>query len=123
MRQDRATRAARACGYALVGACLLAAVVAAGVSDLLRPDSLRWGPPFALLLTLVAAAFLAMTARSSRLGRAGLVSGTVAGLAAGAAGFVVLPFEREGRRLPTGSPDTERGSRCSCSARPPRRQC
>jgi hypothetical protein len=99
VRPDCATRAARACGYALVGACLLAAVVAAGVSDLLRPDSLRWGTPFALLLTLVAAACLAMTAHSSRLGRAGLVSGIAAGLVAGAAGFVVLPFERIGTPL------------------------
>jgi hypothetical protein len=104
VRCDRTTRAARTGGYALIGACLLALVVAEGVPGLFRPDSLRWGTSFALLLTLFAAALLAMTAHGSRLRGAGLATGAVAGLAAGAAGFVVLPFEREGLPLAHGLP-------------------
>ena len=50
------------------GRLSLALVVAEGASGLLRPDSLRWGTAFTLILTLVAAAFLAMTARDSRAG-------------------------------------------------------
>ena len=99
VRPELAARAARTSGYALVAACLLALIAAQGVSGLLQPDSLRWAPPFALILTLVTAAFLAMTARGSRLGGTALAAGTVAGLVAGAAGFVVLPFERDGTPL------------------------
>ena len=99
VRPDRATRIARAGGYCLAVACLIALAVAEGVPGLFRPDSLRWGTPFALVLTLVVAAILAVTARSSRLGGTALISGITAGLMAGAAGFLVLPFERIGTPL------------------------
>ena len=104
VRPDRATRFARAGGYCLMAGCLIALVVAEGVTGLLRPDSLRWGTSFALVLTLVVAAVLAMTARSTRLGATAMVSGIAAGLVAGAAGFVVLPFERIGTPLAHGLP-------------------
>lgn len=104
VRADPAMRAARSAGYALVAACLSALVVADGVSGLLRPDALRWGMSFALLLTLVAASCLAMTAQGSRLGGTSLAAGSAAGLVAGAAGFAVLPFERIGTPLAHGLP-------------------
>ena len=104
VRPDRATRFARAGGYCLLAACLIALVVAEGVPGLLRPGSLRSGTPFALVLTLVVAAFLAMTARTTRLGGTAMISGIGAGLVAGAAGFVVLPFERIGTPLAHGLP-------------------
>jgi hypothetical protein len=104
VRPDRASRAARAAGYALIAACVLALIAAEGVSGLLRPDSLRWGTPFALVLTLLAAACLTLTARGSRLGGPGLAAGILAGLAAGAAGFAVLPFERDAAPLAHGLP-------------------
>jgi hypothetical protein len=104
VRPERATRAARAGGYVLVGACVLALIAAQGVSGMLDPDSLRWAPSFALMLTLSTAAFLAVTSQSSRLGGTGLVSGAVAGLVACAAGYVVLPFDRAGTPLAHGLP-------------------
>ena len=102
VRPDRATRIVRAGGYCLAAACLVALVVAEGVPGLFRPGSLRSGTIFALVLTLVVAAFLAMTARTSRLGGTAMISGIGAGLVAGAAGFVVLPFERIGTPLAHG---------------------
>jgi hypothetical protein len=104
VRPDRATRIARAGGYCLAGACLVALLVAEGVPGLFRPDSLRWGTMFALVLTLVVAAFLAMTAHGTRIGGTALMSGIGAGLVAGAAGFIVLPFERIGTPLADGLP-------------------
>jgi hypothetical protein len=104
VRQDRAARSARAGGYCLAIACLTALVVAAGVPGLFRPDSLRSGTGFALVLTLVVAAIFALTARNSRLGATAMISGIAAGLVAGAAGFVVLPFERIGTPLADGLP-------------------
>ena len=104
VRPDRATRIARAAGYCLTSACLVALVVAEGVPGLFRPDSLRSGTMFAFVLTLVVAAFLAMTARTTRLGGTAMISGIGAGLVAGAAGFVVLPFERIGTPLAHGLP-------------------
>ena len=104
VRPDRVTRAVRSGGYALVAACLVALIVAEGGSGLSRHDSLRWAPAFTLALTLVTAAFLAMTARGSRVSGTPLAAGALAGLAAGAAGFVVLPFERAGTPLAHGLP-------------------
>jgi hypothetical protein len=104
VRADRAARIARAGGYCLAVACVTALVVAEGVPGLFQPGSLRSGTAFALVLTLVVAAVLAMTARSSRLGGTAMISGIAAGLLAGAAGFVVLPFERIGTPLAGGLP-------------------
>jgi len=104
VRPDRAARIARSCGYCLAAACLVALVVAEGLPGLFRPGSLRSGTLFALVLTMVVAAFLAMTARTTRLGGTAMISGIGAGLVAGAAGFVVLPFERIGTPLAHGLP-------------------
>ncbi len=104
VRPDRATRFARAGGYCLAAACVIALVAAEGAPGLFRPGSLRSGTTFALVLTLVVGAFLAMTARTTRLDGAAMIGGIGAGLIAGAAGFVVLPFERVGTPLAHGLP-------------------
>jgi hypothetical protein len=102
VRPDRASRAVRAGGYALVGACLLALVVGVGASGLLGPDPMRWGPFFVVLLTVLAAGFLAFTALPTRCGSAALVAGAAAGVVAGLAAFATLPFERVGAPLAGG---------------------
>jgi len=79
VRPDRAARTARSCGYCLAAACLVALVVAEGLPGLFRPGSLRSGTLFALVLTMVVAAFLAMTARTTRLGGTAMISGIGAG--------------------------------------------
>jgi hypothetical protein len=110
VRPERAARLVRAGGYALVAASFAALLVAEGSSRLLdpvgliQPDSPRWGTLFALILTLLAATFLTVTAPGSGFGADGLAAGACSGLIAGAAGFVVLPFERIGDPLAAGLP-------------------
>jgi hypothetical protein len=99
---ERAARVVRACGFALVGLFLLIGVVQNGLSGLFRPH--HNGPVVTVLLTFLAAAFLAITARGSRLGSAALASGAVAGLAAGLAAFLVLPFAQHAAPLAAGLP-------------------
>jgi energy-converting hydrogenase Eha subunit A len=72
-------------------------MVDAGVAGLFRP--MHGGVPWTLALGGLAAAFTAATARASRTGDIALVAGTCAGVAAGAAGFAVLPFARIGTPL------------------------
>ena len=114
VRADRATRAAR-CGRLLrsSAACLIALVVAEGVPGLLRPDSLRWGTTFALVLTLVAAAFLAMTARATRLGGAAWPAASAQGSSRARRGSSCCRSSASGRRSRMASPATGRGWRCS----------
>jgi hypothetical protein len=110
VRPERAARLVRAGGYALIAASFGALLAAEGSSHLLQPaglvqsDSPRWGTFFALVLTLFMATVLAVTAPGSRLGAGGLATGACAGLIAGTAGFVVLPFERIGDPLAAGLP-------------------
>jgi hypothetical protein len=82
---------------------LVVLVVGYGASGLFRPGP-KAVPLAALLLTLYAAVSLWITSRSSRVGRASLATGIVAGLVAGLASFVVMPFERDGSPLAGGLP-------------------
>ena len=95
VRPDRAARAVRASGYALVAFSLVALIAADG-GGLLQPTPANWGPVFAIMLTLLAALFLALTARGTRFGSIGLAAGSLAGLVAGLATFAVMPFEHGG---------------------------
>ena len=81
---------------------LVVLVVGYVASGLFRPDP-KVVPLAALLLTLYAAASMAMTAHGSRIGGGGLAAGVIAGLVAGCATFVVMPFERDGSPLPPAS--------------------
>jgi hypothetical protein len=88
-------RRLRTGGYVVVAASAIALVTGSGIVG----SGARWGPVLALAVTVLAAAFLAFTARASQIGTTGLTVGAVAGLVAGAAGFAVLPFERIGEPL------------------------
>ena len=68
-----------------------------GTAGLLQPD--HGGTVVTLLLTFLAAAMLAVTARDSRLADVALAFGSVAGLASGAAAFAVLPFAQHAEPL------------------------
>lgn len=107
VRPDRLARGVRAGGCAIAGLCVIALVAADGPVQsvqLVQSDSPRWGAPFALVVTLFAGLCLAATTRQARTGGASLVAGALGGLAAGAAAFVVLPFERIGEPLAAGLP-------------------
>jgi hypothetical protein len=89
VRDDRPARGVRALGLAMAGSLALLLAVAGHPAGLVAP----------LLVTLLAASFLAATARGSRIGGSALGAGAGAGLAMGVAGFAVLPFERIGAPL------------------------
>lgn len=93
----RAARAVRIGGLALVGSFLLVMAVERGTAGLLQPD--HDGTVVTLLLTFLAAALLAVTARASRLADAALGFGSAAGLASGVAAFAVLPFAHHAEPL------------------------
>ena len=101
VRPDRAARAVRSAGYAVACLCLLPQMIE-DATGLLQP--IHAGRAFALTVTLCAAAGVATTARTSRLGGAALAAGAATGLVAGLAAFVVLPFERSGTPLADGLP-------------------
>jgi hypothetical protein len=102
VRGDRAARAVRAGGWALVLLCVLLHAVGEGASGVLRAES---GSPFMTLsLALLAAAFLAVTARGAGVSSVALGAGASAGLVTGLAGFAVMPFERIASPLAEGLP-------------------
>ena len=101
-RRDRATRAARAAGWAVVGAFMLVEARHMGLAGLFHPNA--DGLPATLLPIVLAGAFLAVTASDTRLGGVALAAGATAGLAAGIAGFVAVPFARIGAPLADGLP-------------------
>ena len=92
-----AARAVRIGGFALAGSFLLVQAVEHGTAGLVRPD--RDGTVVTLLLTFLAAALLAVTARGSRLADVTLAYGSAAGLVSGAAAFAVLPFAQHAEPL------------------------
>jgi hypothetical protein len=102
VRPDRATRTARAAGWAVVGAFVLVEARHMGLAGLFHPNA--DGLPATLPPIVLAAAFLAVTARDTRLGAVALAAGATAGLAAGLAGFLVTPFARIGAPLADGLP-------------------
>jgi hypothetical protein len=102
VRPDGAARVVRGAAYVLLASFLFTLALADGVAG--RSDSGRGGVVVSLMLTLSAAVFLAITARSTRFASAGLAFGTAAGVVAGLAGFVVMPFERAGAPLADGLP-------------------
>jgi hypothetical protein len=90
--RSRTARTVRAGGYAAACAYLLVAFVDHRGPQLLGPeDGLL---PGMITLVLYAVVMLAMTARSSTAGSACLAFGITAGLVAGLACFMVVPFER-----------------------------
>ena len=97
VRPDRTARTVRAGGY-LVAATYLVALIAGDGDGFLQPNRANWGPVFALMLTLFTVVFLALSARSSRLGGTALAAGVGSGLVAGAAAFAAIPFQ-EGTSL------------------------
>lgn len=103
VRAERTARVARASGYVVMVVYLLVVVVGYGVSGVFEPDP-KPVPLAALLLTLYAAVSVAITAQRSRLGVCGLAAGAIAGIVAGLAAFVALPFERERSPLAAGLP-------------------
>jgi hypothetical protein len=103
VRPDRTARVVRASGYALIGFYLVALIAADG-GGLLQPTQANWGPVFAIMLTLLAALFLALTARGTRFGSIGLGAGSIAGVVAGVATFAVMPFEHGETSLAHGLP-------------------
>jgi hypothetical protein len=102
VRADFSARTARLTGYGAIVLYVLASVIGFGISGLAHPDAKA--PFFALLLTLCAAGTLATTAQGSRFSEVGLITGACAGLAAGFASFVVMPFERSAPPLAAGLP-------------------
>ena len=102
VRPGRVAGTVRAAGFALPCSFLLVEAVQGGASGLLQPD--HHGRLVTLVLTFLAAAFLAITADRSRLGDAVLSAGATAGLVAGAAAFVLLPFAQHADPLATGLP-------------------
>jgi energy-converting hydrogenase Eha subunit A len=107
VRPDRLARGLRAGGCAATGLCVLALVATDGPLAsvrLVQSDSPRWGALFALVVTLFTGLCLAATTRQALCDGASLAAGALAGLAAGAAAFVVLPFERIGEPLAAGLP-------------------
>ena len=103
VRPDRTTRAVRTGGY-LVVAVYLVALIAGDGDGFLQPNRGNWGPVFTLMLTLVAVLFLALTARSSRVGSTALAAGVGAGLIAGVAAFAAIPFQEDDPPLADGLP-------------------
>ncbi|MCT9934656.1 hypothetical protein N5079_31060 [Planotetraspora sp. A-T 1434] len=90
--RSRTSRAVRAAGYALACGYLVVSVMDHRGPQLLGPqDGLLPGMITLVLYTVVT---LAITARGSTAGPACLLSGIGAGLVAGLACFLVLPFER-----------------------------
>jgi hypothetical protein len=96
-RPGAAALGVRAAGWAVVLGLLATQIVDEGMAGLLRP--MHAGVPWTLALIGLAAAFLAATARESRLGDAALATGLCAGLLTGLTGFTVMAFERIGTPL------------------------
>jgi hypothetical protein len=101
-RPGAAALGVRAGGWVVVLGLLAAQIVDGGMADLLRP--MRGGVPWTLAITGLAAAFLAATARETRIGDTALATGACAGLLTGLAGFAVMAFERIGTPLADGLP-------------------
>ncbi|MEV8633502.1 hypothetical protein AB0395_17765 [Streptosporangium sp. NPDC051023] len=90
--RSRAALLTRACGYVVAGTYLLVTVVDNRGPQILEPGA---GVPLGMVtFALYAAVLLAMTARDSAAGPVCLASGAGAGLVAGPACFMLVPFER-----------------------------
>ncbi|WP_322759896.1 hypothetical protein [Frankia sp. Cr2] len=102
VRAERAAQVVRVSGYTLMGLGLLILAVGDSTAKFLQPGPKP--PMFVFLLTLYAGVFLATTTGRAGFGGPGLGAGTCAGLVAGLASFVVMPFERIGPPLAAGLP-------------------
>jgi hypothetical protein len=101
-RPGAAALGVRAGGWMVVLGLLGAQIVDEGLAGLLRP--MHGGVPWTLAITALAAAFLAATARETRIGDAALATGVCAGFLTGLVGFAVMAFERIGTPLADGLP-------------------
>jgi hypothetical protein len=96
-RPGAAARGVRAGGWVVVLGLVSAEIVDSGVAGLIRP--MHGGVAWTLTTMGLAAAFLAATARETRIGDVALATGVCAGFLTGLAGFAVMPFERIGTPL------------------------
>jgi hypothetical protein len=103
VRPDRTARTVRTGAYLVVGAYLVALIAGDG-DGFLQPNRANWGPVFTVMLTLFTVVFLALTARSSRLGSTALAAGVSSGLVAGVAAFAAIPFQESDTSLADGLP-------------------
>ena len=103
VRPDRTARTVRAGGYLVVGAYLVALIAGDG-GGFLQPNRANWGPVFTLMLTLFTVVFLALTARSSRLGSTALAAGVSSGLVGRRGGIRRDPVPGSGTSLADGLP-------------------
>jgi len=78
--------------FGVVGVLVVLGVLSEGLPAILTPDP--HAPIFPLLLTVYTGVFLAVTARTARIDDTALALGAGAGLLAGVAAFVAMPFAR-----------------------------